>query len=97
MVQFAFMSVKYVVCLCRGWICVLCLNCEVCRCRCSCMGSIRIFSYICCMLVSCVHPDLQFVNAGRGCKRRPYGRSILQIRSQDCLICNHERLLLFPP
>ena len=30
--------------------------------------------------------DLQFVNAGRGCKRQPYGRSILQSLSHDCLI-----------
>ena len=39
-------------------------------------------------VVSCVHPvtvlnaaylhDFQFVNAGRGCKRRLYGRDILQ-------------------
>ena len=26
----------------------------------------------------CILHDLQFVNAGRGCKRRPYGRGILQ-------------------
>ena len=26
---------------------------------------------------------LQFVNAGRGCKRRPYGRGILQSRSHN--------------
>ena len=30
--------------------------------------------------------DLQFVNAGRGCKMRPYGRGILQSRSHNCLI-----------
>ena len=29
----------------------------------------------------CVLHDLQFVNAGRGCNRRPYRRSILQSRS----------------
>ena len=43
-------------------------------------------------VVSCVHPVAvltaafsmtQFVNAGRGCKRRLYGRGILQSRSQD--------------
>ena len=34
---------------------------------------------------SCVMHDLQFVNAGRGCKRRPYGRGILQSQSQNCL------------
>ena len=27
----------------------------------------------------CILHDLQFVNAGRGCKRRPYGRDILQV------------------
>ena len=36
--------------------------------------------------------DLQFVNAGRGYKRRPYGRGILQ-----SFIGNHECLLLFIP
>ena len=60
----------------------------------------------CCMFVSCVHSlaVLQFVNAGRGCKRRPYGRGILQsgcheflIGSYDCLIGSHECLLLFTP
>ena len=45
----------------------------------------------------CILHDLQFVNAGRGCKRRPYGRGILQSRSHDCLICSHECLLLFTP
>ena len=30
--------------------------------------------------------DLQFVNAGRGCKKLPYGRGILQNQSHDCLI-----------
>ena len=46
------------------------------------MGSMSVSSCICCMFV---HPvvvlnagilrDLQCVNAGRGCKRRPYGRA----------------------
>ena len=49
-------------------------------------------SYQCCIL-----HDLQFVNAGRGCKRRPYGRCILQSRSHDCFIDSHECLLLFIP
>ena len=49
-------------------------------------------SYQCCAL-----HDLQFVNADRGCKRPPYGRDILQIRSHDCLIGNHQCLLLFTP
>ena len=37
----------------------------------------------------CIRHDLQFVDAGRGCKRRPYGRGILQSRSHDCLIGSH--------
>ena len=34
----------------------------------------------------CILHDLQFVNDGRECKRRPYARGILQGRSHDCLI-----------
>ena len=30
----------------------------------------------------CILHDLQFVNASQGCKRRPYGRGILQSLSQ---------------
>ena len=45
----------------------------------------------------CVLDDLQFVNAGRGCKRRPHGRGILQSRSHDCLIYSHDCHLLFTP
>ena len=46
------------------------------------------------MLYVCVRPVAvlnaafcmtQFVNDGQGCKRRPYGRGILQSRSHDCL------------
>ena len=48
------------------------------------MESMSVSSCRCCMFVSCVHPvavlnaafcilhDLQFVDAGRGCKRQPY-------------------------
>ena len=43
----------------------------------------------------CILHDLPFVNAGRGCKRRPYERGILQRWSHDCLIGSHECLLLF--
>ena len=43
----------------------------------------------------CVLHDLQFVNAGRGCNRRPYRRGILQSRSHNCFIGSHECLLLF--
>ena len=45
----------------------------------------------------CVLHDLQFVNAGRGCNRRPYIRGILQSRSHNCFIGSHECLLLFTP
>ena len=45
----------------------------------------------------CVLHDLQFVNAGRGCNRRPYRRGILQSRSHNCFIGSHECLLLFTP
>ena len=66
------------------------------------MGGMSVSSCICCKCVSCMHPvacvlhDLQFVNAGQGCKRRPYGRGILPGRSHDCLIGSHECLLLLP-
>ena len=59
--------------------------------------------YVCSLCASCVScqccilHDLQFVNAGRGCKRRPYGRGILHSRSHDCLIDSHECLFLFTP
>ena len=59
--------------------------------------------YVCVLCASygssqcCVLHDLQFVNAGRGCNRRPYRRGILQSRSHNCFIGSHERLLLFTP
>ena len=46
-------------------------------------GFIMQMLYVCVLCTSCgssqccVLHDLQFVNAGRGCKRRPYGRGIL--------------------
>ena len=49
-------------------------------------------SYQCCVL-----HDLQLVNAGRGCKRRPYGRTILQSRSHNWFVGNHECILMFTP
>ena len=56
------------------------------------------------MLYVCVHPVavlkavfLQFLNSGRGCKRRPYGRGSLQSFSHNCLVGSHECLLLFTP
>ena len=102
---------KYVVCLCKGCdgCCVFSLYCDVLSYRCSFMGSMSVSSCRCCMFVSCVlcascgssqcfilH-DLQFVSAGQGCKRRPYGRGILQSLSHDCLIGIHECILLFTP
>ena len=59
--------------------------------------------YVCVLCASCgssqccVLHDLQFVNAGRGCNRRPYRRGILQSRSHNCFIDSHECLLLFTP
>ena len=59
--------------------------------------------YVCVLCASCGSPqcsilhDLPFVNTGQGCKRRPYGRGILQSRSHNCLVGNHECLLLFTP
>ena len=83
------------------------LYCEAWSCRCSCMGSVSVSLCRCCMFVSCAHHcgssqccvlhDLQFVNAGRGCNRRPYIRDILQSRSHNCFIGSHECLLLFTP
>ena len=57
--------------------------------------------YVCVLCASCGSPqccvlyDLQFVNIGRGCYRRPYGRCILQSRSYDCLVDSQQCLLLF--
>ena len=66
------------------------------------MGSMSDVYVVClCLVCSCgsshcfTLPDMQFVNAGQGCKRRLYGRGILQSRSHDCFIGSHECLLLF--
>ena len=54
--------------------------------------------YVCVLCASCgssqccVLHDLQFVNAGRGCNRRPYRRGILQSLSHNCFIGSHECL-----
>ena len=77
-------------------------KCEAWSCKYSCMESVSVPLCKCCMFISCVHPvadlnDLLFVNAGRGYKRRPYGRGLLQSRSHDCLITSHACLLLFTP
>ena len=50
------------------------------KCKCFVMQML----YVCVLYVSCfssqccVLHDLQFVNAGRGCKRRPYGRGMFK-------------------
>ena len=52
--------------------------------------------YVCVLCASCgssqccILHDVQFVDAGRECKRRPYGRSILQSQCHGCLIVSHE-------
>ena len=86
--------------------CVFCVYCEAWSCRGSCMESVSVSSYRCCMFVSCVHHvavlntafcmTFSFINAGRGCKRRPYERGLLQSRSHNFLVGSHEYLLLFP-
>ena len=58
---------------------------------------VSVLCVCCCSSQRCILHELQFVNAGRGCKRRPYGRGILQGRSHDWLIGSHECLLLFTP
>ena len=95
---------KYIVCLSKGCdgCCVFCLYCDACMCLC--MGSMSVsHAYVVCVRLvgilwqfSILH-DLQYVDAGRGCKRLPYGRGILQSRSHDCLIGSQECLLLFTP
>ena len=61
---------NYGVCLCKG-----CDRCCCVFCRCSCIGSVSVLSFICALCVSCgssqccIRHDLQFVNAGRACKR----------------------------
>ena len=94
---------KYVVCLCKC--CVFCLYCDAWSCRCSYMGSMSVSScsYVCVLCAycgnsqCCILHDLQFVNAGRGYKRRPYGRGIFQSRSHNSFIVSHECLLLLTP
>ena len=61
-----------------------------------------------CIFVYCVHPvavlnavfcmACSYISAGRGCKRRPYGRGIPQSWYHDCLILgSHEYLLQLTP
>ena len=57
--------------------------------------------YVCVLCASCgssqccVMHDFQFVNAGRGCNMRSYGRGILQTRSHNCFEGSNERPVLF--
>ena len=87
------MVVVFYVCLVRREAVVLVYG----KCECFVMQML----YVCVLCASCgssqccVLHDLQFGNVGRGCKRRPYGRGILQSRSHDCLVGIHECLLLF--
>ena len=61
------------------------------------MLHVCVLSASCVSSQCCVLHDLQFVNAGRGCNRRPYGRGILQIWSHKYLVGSHECLILFTP
>ena len=61
----------------------------------ACVWEVRsVSSCGCCMFVcilwqfSVLH-DLQFIHAGRGCKRQIYGRGILQSWSHDCFMGSH--------
>ena len=65
---------------------------------CVCVGDVMdvVFS-VCIVRRGAVLHGLQFVNAGRGCNRRPYRRGLLQSRSHNCFIGSHECLLLFTP
>ena len=70
------------------------------ECECFVMQMLYVWCLVCIlwqfsMLAFCM--TLQFVNAGRGCNRRPYRRGILQSRSHNCFIGSHECLLLFYP
>ena len=68
-------------------LCFLFVHCDAWSCRCSCMGRMSVSSCRWCMFVSCVHAMavlnaifcMLFLNAGRGCKRRLYGRGILHM------------------
>ena len=65
------------------------------KCECFCYADVCVLCASCGNFQCCVLHDLQFVNAGRRCKRQPYGRGILQSLSYDCLVDIHECFLLF--
>ena len=82
---------------CDGW-CVF--SCIVTRGAVSaCVWEVGVFRHadVVCLCLVCILHDLQFVNAGRGCKRRSYGRGILQSLSHECFIGSHGCPLLFTP
>ena len=97
---------KYVVCLRKG-----CDGCCVSVCivtrgavvlvygKCECFVMQMLYVCILCApcgsFQCCVLHDLQFVNSGQGCERRPYGRDIIQSWSHNCLVGSHECLFLF--
>ena len=45
----------------------------------------------------CILHDFQLGNAGRGCKRQPYGTGILQSLSHECLIAISVSFCLLHP
>ena len=59
--------------------CAFCPTCDACNCKYFSMAKMLVSSCRCCMFVSCVHP-VQFVDAGWGCHRRPYGWGLHQSR-----------------
>ena len=69
------------------------------KCECSVMQMVYVcvLCALCGISQCCVLHDLQFVNAGLGCKRRPYRRGIFQSWSHSWLVGSHECLLLFTP
>ena len=89
---------KYGVCLCKrcDGCCVFCLDCDTWS---SCMGSMSVSSCRCYMFVACVYP-VAVLNAAfcMTCSLLMLvedARGILQSLSHDCIIGNHECLLLF--
>ena len=67
------------------------LQCMRCRMFVTCVHPVAVLNAVFCMTCSLL------MLAGRGCKKRPYGRGILQSQSHDCLIGRHGCLLLFTP
>ena len=90
-----YVCVRDVMMLCFMFVLAMCMGNETCE------YFVIQMLYVCVLCASCgtskcgVLHDLQVLNAGIGCKRRPYGIGILQIRSHDCHIGSHECHLLF--